>query len=138
MVNQAKLDQMISNLRRYVGVLQELARGPRQAFLDNQDKIGNAKYHFVIAIECCIDIANHVISSENYRFPNDNADSFVVLIENNILESDSEDSFRGMAGFRNRLVHLYWDIDDERVYEYLTESLPDLEYFAQAIAQQDW
>jgi hypothetical protein len=23
----------------------------------------------VIAIECCIDVANHVIASENYRFP---------------------------------------------------------------------
>jgi len=138
MVNQAKLDQKISNLRQYVGVLKDLARGPCQAFLDNQDKVGNAKYHFVIAIECCIDIANHVISSENYRFPNDNADSFVVLIENDILASDLEDSFRAMAGFRNRLVHLYWDIDDRRVYEYLQESLPDLENFAQAIAQHDW
>jgi uncharacterized protein YutE (UPF0331/DUF86 family) len=35
----------------------------------NRDQIGNAKYHFVIAIETCIDIANHIIASENYRFP---------------------------------------------------------------------
>ena len=45
---------------------------------------------------------------------------------------------RAMAGFRNRLVHLYWDVDDERVHEYLQESTADLEHFAQAIAQHEW
>jgi len=34
----------------------------------------------VIAVEWCIDIANHVIASESYRFPRDNADSFAVLV----------------------------------------------------------
>ena len=69
MVDKPKLDQMLSNLRRYLRVLRELAAVPRDAFLDNPDKVGNAKYHVVIAIECCIDVANHVIASENYRFP---------------------------------------------------------------------
>ncbi len=79
MVDQAKLDQMLTNLRAFAQVLRELGSVPRDAFLNNPDKVGNAKYHFVIAIECCIDIANHIIASENYRFPKDNADSFVVL-----------------------------------------------------------
>ena len=76
---------MLSNLRGYVRVLGSLAAFPREDFLGNPDKIGNTKYHFVIAIECCIDIANHIIASENYRFPRDNAESFAVLIEAGIL-----------------------------------------------------
>ncbi len=76
MVDKAKLDQMLSNLRAYGQVLRSLGAEPRAAFLTNPDKICNAKYHFVIAIECCVDIANHIIASENYRFPRDNADSF--------------------------------------------------------------
>ncbi len=138
MVNKAKLDQMLSNLQQYVKVLKDLSQVGRDSFLDNIDKIGNAKYHFVVAIECCVDIANHIISSENLRFPKENADSFVVLIENDILNKDFEENLRAMAGFRNRLVHLYWDVDEKRVYEYLQESLPDLEHFAQAIAQHEW
>ncbi len=54
MVDKPKLDQMLSNLRRYLGVLRGLAATPRAAFLGNADKIGNAKYHLVIAVECCI------------------------------------------------------------------------------------
>lgn len=138
MVDKAKLDQMLSSLRRYLGVLRELAKTPREAFLTNPDKIGNAKYHFVIAIECCIDIANHIIASENYRFPRDNADSFVVLVEQGVLVPQSREALRAMASFRNRLVHLYWDVDDQRVYDLLPERLVDIEEFARAVARHPW
>ena len=57
MVDKPKLDQMFSNLRRFSDELRKLAASPKDEFLFNVDKIGNAKYHFVIAIECCVDIA---------------------------------------------------------------------------------
>jgi hypothetical protein len=41
-VDQAKLDQMLANLRRYAGALRELAAIPKSEFLGNPDKIGNA------------------------------------------------------------------------------------------------
>lgn len=136
MVDKPKLDQMLSNLRRYLGVLRGLAATPPEAFLGNPDKIGNAKYHLVIAIECCIDIANHVIASENYRFPRDNADSFAVLVAEGILPSESREP--SMARVRNRLVHLYWDVDDLRIRDYLQEGLSDIESFGNAIAGREW
>jgi uncharacterized protein YutE (UPF0331/DUF86 family) len=138
MVDKVKLDQMLFSLQAYTEVLRGLGREPRDAFLANADKIGNAKYHFVIAIECCIDIANHIIASENYRFPKDNADSFGVLVDAGIVPRDLEDSLRAMARFRNRLVHLYWAIDDARIHEYLQKGVEDLEGFAQAVAAHDW
>lgn len=138
MVDKAKLDQMLSNLARYVDVLAGLASTPRDEFLGNPDRIGNAKYHFVIAIECCIDIANHVIASENFRFPKDNADSFTSVAEQDLLPPELLERLVLMARFCNRLVHLYWEIDDQRVYAYLQDSLGDLRSFARTIAAQEW
>jgi uncharacterized protein YutE (UPF0331/DUF86 family) len=43
-----------------------------------------------------------------------------------------------MARFRNRLVHLYWDVDDRRIHEYLQGSLTDIESSANAIASRKW
>jgi uncharacterized protein YutE (UPF0331/DUF86 family) len=137
-VDKATLDLMLSNLRRYVAVLRQLGALPRETFLANPDKVGNAKYHLVIAIECAIDVANHVISSENYRFPKDNADSFVVLVEEGVVEAGLRDRLRAMARFRNRLVHLYWEVDDPRVWEYLQTSLDDLDAFARIVADHAW
>jgi uncharacterized protein YutE (UPF0331/DUF86 family) len=43
-----------------------------------------------------------------------------------------------MARFRNRLVHRYAEVDDGRVYDYLQESLADLDDYARAIAGHEW
>lgn len=42
---------------------------------------------------------------------------------------------RGLAGLRNRLVHVYDEIDDTRVHELLAAGLPDLDAFATALAR---
>ena len=134
MVDKPKLDQLLFNLRRYRGELGELGGTPKAEFLADKHRIGSAKYHFVVAIECCIDIANHVIASEGLRFPRDNADSFASLIEAGVLPPAMKDPLGAMARFRNRLVHLYWEVDDALVHECLQESLSDMDAFAQAVA----
>ncbi len=136
MVDKAKLDQMLSNIRAYAGVLKELAHLSEEDLLANPDKIGNAKYHFVISIECCIDVANHIIVSEDLPFPKDNADSFSVLVDEGVLEEEMRAPLRAMARFRNRLIHLYWDIEDRRVHQYLRESLSDFDRFTRAISDR--
>ena len=42
---------------------------------------------------------------------------------------------RQMARFRNRIVHLYWDVDLDLVYEYLTTRLGDLDAYLAAIEE---
>lgn len=39
------------------------------------------------------------------------------------------DRLIAMAGFRNRLVYRYWDIDNKKVFFILQENLPDLHRF---------
>ena len=36
-----------------------------------------------------------------------------------------------MVKFRNRLVHLYWKVNEEEVYEIIQKSLKDIEEFVQ-------
>lgn len=40
---------------------------------------------------------------------------------------------RQMARFRNRIVHLYWDVDLDLVYTYLTQRLGDFEQYLSQI-----
>jgi hypothetical protein len=51
MIDRARLDQMLSKLEGYLDVLRVLGSVPREEFLANPDKVGNAKYHFVVAID---------------------------------------------------------------------------------------
>jgi uncharacterized protein YutE (UPF0331/DUF86 family) len=41
-----------------------------------------------------------------------------------------------MARFRNLLVHLYWKVNDERLYEILQSHLQDIEEFVDCITRR--
>ena len=38
-----------------------------------------------------------------------------------------------MVRFRNRVVHLYWEIDDQQLYSILTHDTADFDRFVQCI-----
>ena len=125
-----------TSLRGYIENLERLADTPEEEFLSDRDKIASAKYHFVVSIECCLDIANHVIAEEGFAFPETNVDSFLTLTDNGWLPEEMRDDLSAMTKFRNRLVHLYWKIDDTRVYQYLQDSVTDLRRFVSEIARR--
>ena len=106
MVDRATFDARLALLADYLAALRRLAAIPTCQFLPDADKVASAKYHFVVAIECCLDLAGHVIASERYRAPADSADAFTVLVEKGVCPMDLEESLRAMARFRNRLVHV--------------------------------
>ena len=133
--DKEKILRLVSQLRKSSGRLLSLAALERKDFLADQDKIGSSKYHFIVAIESCIDICNHVISQNGYRVPEDYGDTFRAMAEAGALDPDFAEELRNMAKFRNRLVHLYWEIDDSQIYEILQTRLEDFKLFLDAMAR---
>lgn len=75
-----------------------------------------------IAAQCCIDIANRIISLEQMIKPSDYYGAFLQLGEAGILPTDFAKRIAPLAGFRNILVHEYLGIDWGEVYEHLQET----------------
>jgi len=132
--NPDKITKLISEMRKTTERLKSLKFLDKKSFLNDPDKIASAKYNFIIAIESAIDICNHIISQNSYRAPEDYADTFQVLGEQGAFEKDFAKVLKEMAKFRNRLVHLYWEVDDEQVYEILQFRLDDFKIFLDNIA----
>ncbi len=84
-------------------------------------------------IEICIDISNHIISDNKYRIPQNNAESFEILFENNIISKKLKDTMKKMVGFRNIIVHEYFEIDPEIVVHILNSKLDDFKKFEKAV-----
>ncbi len=133
MVNPKKVQSMLDNLRQYVGYLRDIAQTERAAFLGNPAQVGGAKYYLQVAIAACIHLGNHIVAAEHYRSPKDYRDIFTILNETNIVPAEFTRTLRQMVGLRNRLVHLYWEVDDEQIYEDLQNHLSDFDTFAQHI-----
>jgi uncharacterized protein YutE (UPF0331/DUF86 family) len=93
------------------------------------------KYLLVAAIECCIDVAQHACSSEKWGPPRDNGDAMRILGERGMLTTQTAVAMRQATGFRNVLVHVYVEVDDDIVVARLAD-LSDLERFVREVA--DW
>ena len=66
--------------------------------------------------------------------PEDYGDTFRVMAEAGALPPEFSEELVGMGKFRNRLVHLYWEVDDRQVHRLLCERLPDFNRFLRAMA----
>ena len=132
--DQEKMTRLVSELRKSVARLTDIAKLPQDEFLNDPDKIGSSKYHFIVAIESSIDMCNHIISRNGYRAPDDYGDTFRVMGEVGALDTDFSDDLRNMAKFRNRLVHLYWEVDDQQLYKILQNRLVDFKKFLDSLA----
>jgi len=127
--------KLVSELRTSVKRLRHLSKLPQNDFVADPDKIGSAKYHFIVAIESCIDMSNHVIARNGFRVPEDYGDTFRVMAEAGVFENDFSHELRNMAKFRNRLVHLYWEVDDKQIYEILRTRLDDFKKFLNSLSR---
>ena len=136
MVSFEKVVHKFQQLDEYLKILEKISKTPKQTFLIDKILIGSAKYYLQVSIECCLDVANHIIASEKLRAPRDYSDSFLVIQEEGIISSELGDKLRQMAKFRNRLVHLYGEIDNTNVYEYIKGDLKDIEEFKSIIIKQ--
>jgi uncharacterized protein YutE (UPF0331/DUF86 family) len=128
-VNPKTVATILNNLRHYQDKLDILADYPRANFLQDFTKVESAKHLLQISIQCCLDIAHHIIADEGYRTPQDSYDAFLVLHEEGIIPDSFMPALRQMVSFRNRAVHLYWDIDDEIIYDILQHDRADFEKF---------
>jgi len=133
--DQEKMVKLVSELRKSISRLNHLAGIPAKEFLGDPDKISSSKYNFIVAIESCIDMCNHIIARNGYRVPDDYSDTFKVMDEVGAINSSFSEELKNMAKFRNRLVHLYWEVDDSQIYELLQSRVSDFKRFLDDIAR---
>ena len=133
MVGPDKVEGILENLRGYVQKLNHLASLERKEFLSDFTKIESAKHLFQVSVECCIDVSNHIIASERFRAPKTYAETFEILVERGIIANESLPTLHQMVQFRNRLVHLYWEVDAEVIYDILQRNLEDFGIFTKQI-----
>ena len=133
MVEPEVIENRTRKLQGFLEKLSQLAKTNKQDFLSDFRNTESAKYLLQVSVECCLDIANHIIASEKFRSPTDYADSFRVLHEQSLVPDDLIGSLEEMAKFRNRLVHIYWEIDEDLIYEIIQNNLNDFSRFIQAI-----
>lgn len=127
--NPDKVRKLTSEILTARERLEELKLLSKDSFLADPHKIASAKYHFIVAIESIIDLCNHIIAKNSLRAPEDYADTFKVLAERGAFDTAFTNTLIQMAHFRNRLVHIYWEVDSNELHQILHTRLDDFKQF---------
>jgi len=132
-INTERIKQFAGEIKESLNVLRGYIPKGKEQILKDSTLLGSIKYNLIVAIQGCIDICNHIVAKKGGRAPQDYGDCFKLMAELGILENNFSDRLVQMAKFRNLLIHLYWEIDNERVYQILNKNLDDIEQFLNAV-----
>jgi uncharacterized protein YutE (UPF0331/DUF86 family) len=94
---------------------------------------GSAERDFQVAIQAALDIASMILSDLSVELPGEYSSLFPKLAEIGVIPAEFAHKLVGMARFRNVLVHLYLEVDLNRVYQYIQDNLDDFEQFGKYI-----
>ncbi len=135
-VDPDRLRNPIQHVRERLRRLRGIRDRGRKAFLEDEILQDAAVRSLQAAIEALLDIANHVVSREGMGTPTRYREAIDLLVEHGVLPSAHADRFRAMVAFRNRVVHLYDEVDAEEVHDILENHLGDFETFLAAIVER--
>ena len=134
-INTERIKQFAGEIREALSILRGYILKGKEEILKDRTTLGSTKYNLIVAIQGCIDICNHIVAKKGGRAPQDYGDCFQLMAELAILEKDLSDRLVQMAKFQNLLIHLYWEVDNERVYQILVKNLDDIDQFLEAIGK---
>ena len=132
-VDPERIRKLVGSMRESVRILNEIKYIDEIEFKKDIHKQSSAKYNFIVAIEAAIDVASHLISKKGFRAPEDYADTFRVLVDARALDKEFAFELEKMARFRNRLVHIYWDVDIDEVWKIIQTRIGDFEKYISQI-----
>ena len=86
--------------------------------------------HFEKTVEAVVDLAFITIREKNLKSPEEDKQSFEILASSNIISGKLSKKLQEAKGIRNIIAHEYGKINDELVFEAVTEKLiPDIREF---------
>jgi len=128
-----RIKDKIEELQKYLKILETILPKSFSEYQNNLEKKAACERYFELIVETLIELAFQVVKIERFEISEDYK-VFNILFENNIINENLQKRLKNAKGMRNILSHQYGDIDDEIVYEAITEEIiNDCEYFIECI-----
>lgn len=134
-----RIKEHLKRLNTYYLRLSDIQNFEKETFLQDEIYQGASARYLHIAIESCLNIGNRLISLYQFKKPVETPetykDIFIVMRDLGVFNEEFSNRMVNMAKFRNRLVHLYWEIDNETLYGFIQNDIEDFKLFEQAVVE---
>ncbi|HIH42323.1 TPA: DUF86 domain-containing protein [Candidatus Woesearchaeota archaeon] len=129
-----RITDKIKEIEQYLSELKDIVPQTLEEYSsDNLSKAACERY-FEKVIEAATDLAFLVIAKNKFRLPDDDIDAFKILSEKKIISEELCKKLKDAKGMRNILAHQYGRVEDNQVFEAVTEQLEnDINMFIKEI-----
>jgi len=125
----------LEDLKKYAAFL-ESKKSVSAAELSADPVLSAAVERFLqVALECCLEVGEMIISMEGFSKPQSYRDVFRILGDEGVLPKKFAKKIEPAAGLRNILVPHYSEIDTKRIHQFLRENLGDFSEYAKHTAK---
>ena len=130
--------RVLLHLRELDESLKDWVRYQRYSLDDlrtDRDKRNMILHAMLVSIQAAIDISNHLISQKGLKRPATYREGFDILAQAGLISQELAADLSDLAGFRNVLVHIYWDLNLDEIYSILQNDLKTLRSFRDEIKE---
>lgn len=134
MLNFTLLEQRLALIAGYLTILETLSDTSEEDFITDKTKSGATESYLRRTLEAIFDIGRHILAKTgNLDIATEYKGIARGLKQKGIVGRKLGDQLIKMAGYRNRLVHLYNEVSDEELYAILMNDLADIRSFIKNI-----
>ena|SRR3989338_7099042 len=120
-IDKEKVIIQLGRLQDHISKLEELKKQMKAK--EQEDILISAGERYLqLAIEDCLNIGNHIISGKGFKRADTYKEVFAILKEEKIISEKLGEAMMRLASFRNRLVHIYWEVTKDDIIEKLKDT----------------
>ncbi len=123
----------IAIVRKMLDGFEDIPLTSLQEFTSDPINAAASESYLRRALEALIDLGRHILSKGFGRGVSEYKKVGTELGEVGVLGRDEVALFRKLAGYRNRMVHLYDEVTTEELYRICAEQLDEFEIIIEAI-----
>jgi len=113
LVDSDVLKVRISEVR---SAMNELRRLTSKSFMKlDVDEKYSMRYNVIVLVESLVSLCTHIAADAYAESPTSYREAVRVVAER--LGVTCVDDLESLVGLRNLLIHRYWTVEDERIYE---------------------
>jgi uncharacterized protein YutE (UPF0331/DUF86 family) len=135
-IDEEKVSERIADIKEALQKLAEYKLTEAKDLTRGSKDFVVVSYWIRVALEAVLTIGTHVLS----RLPTNGYDKdytqvLLSLGDYGVIPKDFSQKIKGMASYRNRLVHGYWKITPDELIKILHEDLADFDEFISHLNQ---
>lgn len=123
-----QLQEKINNLLEIYQGLKKLQRFTLKDLKENIENVWSVTFGLVAGIEAILDISQYILAAKGIKIES-YAKIPTELKEAGIIDKNFSEEMQKMIGFRNRAIHNYLSLEEERLYEILQKDVEDFKRF---------